>query len=65
MEVTPSDAEGNPVLLALSPITLSAQYAAAAAAGLATQFQEALAKNGIVTKQQRMEHSINQHTKFL
>ena len=53
MEVTPSDAEGNPVLLALSPFTLSAQYAAAAAAGLATQFQEALAKNGIVDEAEK------------
>jgi hypothetical protein len=53
MEVTPSDAEGNPVLLALSPITLSAQYAAAATAGLATQFQEALAKNGIVDEAEK------------
>ena len=53
MEVTPSDAEGNPVLLALSPLTLSAQYAAAATAGLATQFQEALAKNGIVDEAEK------------
>jgi hypothetical protein len=53
MEVTPSNAEGNPVLLALSPITLSAQYAAAATAGLATQFQEALAKNGIVDEAEK------------
>lgn len=44
MEVTPSDAEGNPVLLALSPLTLSSQYAVAATAGLLTQFTDALAK---------------------
>ena len=46
-ELLPTDAEGNPILLALSPITLSAQYAAAASAGLLTQFTDALAKNGI------------------
>jgi hypothetical protein len=46
-ELLPTDAEGNPILLALSPITLSAQYAIAASNGLLDQFQEALAKNGI------------------
>ena len=46
-EVLPSDAEGSPVLLALSPITLSANYAAAATAGLLTEFNKALEKNEI------------------
>ena len=46
-EVLPSDAEGNPVLLAMSPITLSANYAAAATAGLLTEFNKALEKNEI------------------
>ena len=46
-EVLPSDAEGNPVLLALSPITLSANYAVAASAGLLTEFNKSLEQNGI------------------
>ena len=46
-ELLPTDAEGNPILLALSPLKLSAEYAAAASAGLLTQFTDALAKNGI------------------
>ena len=37
-ELLPTDAEGNPILLALSPITLSAQYAIAASNGLLDQF---------------------------
>jgi hypothetical protein len=46
-EVLPSDAEGNPVLLAVSPITLSANYTIAATAGLLTEFNKALEKNEI------------------
>ena len=46
-EVLPSDAEGNPVLLAMSPITLSANYAVAATAGLLTEFNKSLEQNGI------------------
>ena len=58
MEVTPSDAEGNPVLLALSPLTLSSQYAVAATAGLLTQFTDALAKNGITSLNGVFEKSV-------
>ena len=46
-EILPTDAEGNPVSLALSPLILSTQFALAATAGLTTQFTDALAKNGI------------------
>jgi|TARA_B110000902_G_scaffold264171_1_gene344942 hypothetical protein len=38
MEVLPSDAEGNPIELLFSPITLAASYTAAAAAGLTAEF---------------------------
>jgi len=46
-EVLPSDAEGNPVLLAVSPFILSANYTIAASAGLLTEFNKTLEKNGI------------------
>ena len=46
-EVLPSDAEGNPVLLALSPLVLASQYGIAASAGLLTEFNKALEKNNI------------------
>ena len=46
-EVLPSDAEGNPVLLALSPLVLASQYSIAASAGLLTEFNKALEKNKI------------------
>jgi len=46
-EVLPSDAEGNPVLLALSPLVLASQYSIAASAGLLTEFNKTLEKNGI------------------
>ena len=46
-EVLPSDAEGNPVLLALSPLVLASQYGVAASAGLLTEFNKALEKNNI------------------
>ena len=46
-EVTPSDAEGNPIALLFSPIGLATNYTIAAAAGLGTQFNEALKKNKI------------------
>ena len=41
-EVLPSDAEGNPVLLALSPLVLASQYSIAASAGLLTEFNKTL-----------------------
>ena len=46
-EVLPSDAEGNPVLLALSPLVLASQYSIAASAGLLTEFNKSLEQNGI------------------
>jgi hypothetical protein len=46
-EVLPSDAEGNPVLLALSPLVLASQYSIAASAGLLTEFNKTLEKNKI------------------
>jgi len=46
-EVLPSDAEGNPVLLAFSPVVLASQYGIAASAGLLTEFNKTLEKNGI------------------
>ena len=48
-EVLPSNAEGDPIGLLLSPVTLTANYAAAAAAGLTTQFTDALINNGITS----------------
>ena len=49
MEVSPTDANGDPVEIFFSPVALAANYTAAAVAGLGTQFAEAAAKNGFTS----------------
>jgi hypothetical protein len=46
-EVLPTDAEGDPIGLLFSPITLAANYTVAASAGLLTEFNKTLEVNGI------------------